>query len=81
MALFLMASGHRIVEVAAIRAGSGLFFPTQFRFRALFFSPVRVKYVFIRVSLGLKLFLFGPVSGPIFKVGFDFSEFNLIFWV
>ena len=35
--------------------------------------------VFIRVSLGSKLFLFGPVLGPIFKGGFDFSEFNLIF--
>ena len=40
---------------------------------------VQAKNVFIWVSLASKLFLFGPVSGPIFKGGFDFSEFNLIF--
>ena len=56
----------------------GLFFPTWVGFRALFFSPVRAKNVFIWVSLGSNLFLFGPVSGPIFKGEFDFSEFNLI---
>ena len=43
-------------------------------------GSVWAKNVFIRVSLGLTLFLFGLVSGPIFKGGFDFSEFNLIFW-
>ena len=55
-----------------LRAGSGLFFPTQF-------GSAKIGG-FFRVSLGSKLFLFGPsVSGPIFKWGFDFSEFNLIF--
>ena len=29
--------------------------------------------------LGPNYFLFGPVLGPIFKEGFDFSQFNLIF--
>ena len=61
------------------RAGSGLFFPTRFGFRALFFSPVRFgQKMFLFGSLGSKLFLFGPVLGPIFKGGIDFSEFNLI---
>ena len=66
---------------AACRAGLGLFFPTRFGFRALFFSPVRFgqKIIFIRVFLGSKLLLFGPVSGPIYKGGFYFSEYNLIF--
>ena len=61
------------------RTVSGLFFSTRFGFRSLFFSPVRAKNVFIRVFLRSKLLLFGPVLGPIYKGGFDFSEFNLIF--
>ena len=36
------------------------------------------KKCFIRVFLGSKLLLFGPVSGPIYKGGFYFSEYNLI---
>ena len=36
------------------RAGSGLFFPTRFGFRALIFGPVR---------FGQKMFLFGSPSG------------------
>ena len=40
--------------VLGSRAGLGLFFPTRFGFRALFFSPVR---------FGQKMFLFGSSSG------------------
>ena len=35
-------------------------------------GSVRAKNVFIRVFLGSKLLLFGPVSGPLYKGGFDF---------
>ena len=75
-----------------VKCTSGLLFPTQFRFRALFFCPVQFRQkmylfgspsgnkIFFQAILRSKLFLFGPVSGPIFKGRFEFSEFNLIFW-
>ena len=60
-----------------VRAGLGLFFPIRFGFRALFFSSVRLGQKCF--CLRSKLLLFRSVSGPIFKEGFYFSEFNLIF--
>ena len=66
-------------SILILGMGRVYFFQTGSRFRPCF-SSVLAKKVFIWVSLGSKSFLFGPVSGPIFKGGFYFSEFNLIFF-
>ena len=46
------------------------------------FSPVQFgqQMFLFRSPSAQNNFLFRPVSGPIFKGGFDFSEFNLIFF-